>query len=332
MNDTRSVPVIDVSSFLGGSEAGKRRVAREIATACERSGFFCITGHGIDEALIARTRQAAADFFARPDAEKRRIERPKSGVGRGYYPVADRSLAYTIGLDTPPDLQEAWAMGPPKIPDDPYYHEGPATYFFGANRWPEGVPGFQETLGTYFHAVTALADRLMGAMALALDLDEDYFADKIDKPTCALRLIHYPPQLEAAKPGQLRAGEHTDYGTLTILRGDDVPGTLQVKLPDAGWTDVRPPTDAFVCNLGDAMARWTRGRWASTMHRVGNPPPEAAARGRISLVFFHQPNYDAVLGGLSGEDDGQSVTLADHFIDKIHKASRSRPPAREPTA
>ena len=318
-----TVPVVDLAPFLEGTAAGKRDVARHISAACEDSGFFCIVGHGVDETLVARTRQAAADLFALQPEQKRRIERPKTGVGRGYYPFADRSLAYTLGVETPPDLQEAWAMGPPDFPDDPYYETEVADYFFGPNRWPDGVPGFRDTVSAYFRVMSALGERLMGAMALALDLNEDYFADKIDKPASAMRFIRYPPQSAPAQPGQLRAGAHTDYGTLTILRGDDVPGTLQVKLPRAGWTDVRPPPGAFVCNLGDAMARWTGGRWASTLHRVGNPPPEGASSDRISLVFFHQPNYDAVLGGL-GEDTGDAVTLAEHYIEKIHKASALR--------
>lgn len=318
-----SVPVVDLTLYLQGSVEGKRAVAREIAAACEDSGFFCITGHGVDEALVERTRRAAMDFFALPVEAKRRAERPKSRVGRGYYPFADRSLAYTLGVETPPDLQEAWAMGPPDIPDDPYYETETADYFFGPNRWPDGVPGFRETTSDYFRTIAALGDRLMGMMALALDLDEDYFADKIDKPANAMRLIRYPAQSDPAAPDQLRAGAHTDYGTLTILRGDDVPGTLQVKLPRAGWIDIRPPPGAFVCNLGDAMARWTGGRWASTLHRVGNPPPDAVSSDRISLVFFHQPNYDAVLGGLA-EDAGKPVTLAEHYIEKIHKASALR--------
>ena len=98
-----AIPVIDVGPYLHGGDGDKRGVATEIAAACEESGFFCIVGHGVPADLIARTRQAAEDFFALPDAEKRTILRPESRVGRGYYPYADRSLAYTLGVKTPPD-------------------------------------------------------------------------------------------------------------------------------------------------------------------------------------------------------------------------------------
>ena len=315
-----SIPVIDIGPYLQGRDMDKRRVAAEIAAACEEPGFFCIVGHGVPAELIARTRQAAADFFALPVAEKRAVLRPGNRVGRGYYPFADRSLAYTLGDKTPPDLQEAFAMGPPDVPDDAYYRGEVAEYFFAENRYPARPEGFRETVDTYFRTLLGLCDRLMGVMALALGLKEDFFADKIDRPACGLRLIRYPAQTGAPANRQLRAGAHTDYGTLTVLRGDDVPGTLQVKLPRGGWTDLRPPADAFVCNLGDAMARWTGGRWASTLHRVANPPEDTAPRDRISLVFFHQPNYDALLNGIF-EDAGDAVTLAEHFIEKIHLAA-----------
>ena len=68
------------------------------------------------------------------------------------------------------------------------------------------------------------------------------------------------------------------------------------------------------------MSRWTGGRWASTLHRVANPPPDRAKGDRISLVFFHQPNYDAMLNGIV-DDAGEGMTLCDHYIDKIHKAA-----------
>lgn len=326
MSNSDLVPVVDISPFLGGSEDGKQAVARRIAEACEESGFFCIVGHGVDEALIARTRQAALDFFALPVDQKRKLLRAESRVGCGYYPVADRSLAKTLGVQAPPDLQEAWVMAPPDVPDDPYYQGETANYFFGTNYWPDGMPGFRETMNEYFHTLTGLGKRMMGVLALALDLKEDYFADKVDRAANGLRLLHYPPQSVTAEPGQFRAGAHTDYGAITILRGDDVPGTLQVKHPKAGWIDIRPPPTGYVCNLGDAMSRWTGGRWASTLHRVGNPPSPEGSTGRISLVFFNQPNYDAVLGGIDGSTDG-AVTLAEHYIEKIHLAVSAVPPA-----
>ncbi len=326
MDQHPGIPVIDISPFTtSGREEDKTVVAAQLASACEETGFFCIVGHGVDEALISRTRQCGSEFFALPRETKHLILRSASRTGRGYYPLADRALARTLGVETPPDLQEAWVMTREDLPDDPYFQTETASYFFGLNLWPGEVPGFRETVLEYFSALSDLGQRVMGALALALDLEEDYFVEKFDKPTNQFRFIHYPPQRTAPETGQLRAGAHTDYGALTILRGDDVPGTLQIKLPRTGWTDIRPPPDAFVCNLGDAMARWTGGHWASTLHRVGNPPVPMP-QGRITLVFFHQPNYDIVLGGIR-QSEGEPVTFSEHYIRKIRAAVDDVAPA-----
>ena len=74
-----------------------------------------------------------------------------------------------------------------------------------------------------------------------------------------------------------------------------MPG-LQVLNRAGAWVDVSAPPSTFVCNIGDLMQHWTNDRWISTMHRVVNPPREAAAGNRrLSIPFFHQPNYDALI-------------------------------------
>lgn len=330
MADAASIPVIDIAPFLAGTEEGKRAVARDVASACEEIGFFMIAGHGVPEELIVKTRQAAVDFFARPLEEKLKVERPPSKISRGYNRLGDRALSYTLGVAAPNDLQEAWAMGPVDVPDDAYYRAEAAANFFAPNRWPETPPGFRDTLTEYYRAVSELGATLMRIFALALDLPEDFFADKLDKACSNVRLVRYPPQKDAPQEGQLRAGTHTDYGTLTILHGDAVPGGLQVKLRNGDWIDVSMRPGAFVCNIADAMERWTNDRWVSTLHRVGNPPREAADSDRISLVFFHLPNYDAVLSGIEscrgpdGKDKYPPITFGEHYLGKIAKAGQKR--------
>jgi len=318
-----AVPVIDVAPLRMDDRAAKERVAIQIDRACTETGFFCITGHGIDPQLVARTRKAAISFFALPEELKQAIERRPEQASRGYYPFADRSLAYTLGEAAPPDLQEAWAMGPIDIPEQEIEENEISRRFFAANLWPEGVPDFRKTLCEYYRTLSPLADAILTGFALALARPETFFDDKCDRASSIIRLIRYPAQTTEPVAGQLRAGAHTDYGTVTILRGDDVPGATQVELPSGEWIDVRPPPDSFVCNIGDAMADWTGGRWRSTLHRVANPPPDAAASDRISIVFFHQPNHDAVLGGL-GDVAGGGVTYSKHYLGKLMKASERR--------
>ena len=100
-------------------------------------------------------------------------------------------------------------------------------------------------------------------------------------------------------PGQIRAGAHTDYGSLTILLPQAGSRGLEILTPDGQWTEVPPQPAAFVINIGDLMARWTNDSWVSTLHRVVIPSPEGGgAERRQSFAFFHQPNWDAEIVAL----------------------------------
>lgn len=319
---TANIPEIDIAPLIDGSHAAKQSVVGEIEAACADTGFFTIVGHGVDADLLDRTRQVAEAFFGAPETVKSVVLRPPEKISRGWNPPEDRSLAYTLGEETPPDLQEAWAMGPTNAGGGPYYTEGAGLKFFASNRWPE-VPGFRETLETYYAAMTDLSHVLLRGFALALDLNEDFFADKADRPCSVVRLVRYPAQTETPLPGQLRAGAHSDYGSFTFVKGDNVPGGLQVSDGSGGWRDVEAPENGFVCNIGDTMQRWTGGRFRSTLHRVVNPPSDATRQDRISLVYFHLPNHDAVLGGIGREDSEDAPSFAEHYFGKMVKAAKS---------
>lgn len=316
------IPVIDLEPLRLGDLAARKAVAREIEEACTDSGFFTIVGHGVPRELIARTRQAGVDFFAAPGAIKQAVLRPPSKISRGWNPIKDRTIAYSRGEVTPPDWQEAWAMGPIDIGDDAYFTEGAGKSFFAPNQWPN-LPGFRETLEEYYRAMIGLGQHVMRGFALALGTDEHYFDDKADRGYANLRIVRYPGQDDPPEPGQLRAGAHTDYGAFTFVKGDNVPGGLQVSDGSGGWMDVQAPDGGYVCNIADAMQRWTGGRFRSTLHRVVNPPREVARQDRISLVTFHNPNHDTVLRGIGDSDvSGEPpVTFAEHYFGKIVRAS-----------
>jgi isopenicillin N synthase-like dioxygenase len=147
--------------------------------------------------------------------------------------------------------------------------------------------------------VEDLCRRIEEIFALALDLPAAFFRPYTDKQIGALRIIHYPPTRSAPAPGQLRAGAHSDYGTFTVLLSENRPGGLQVQTRAGDWIDVSTPEDAFVINIGDLMMRWTNDRFVSNPHRVAIPPEDADPRAdRLSVVFFHHPNYDAEIACL----------------------------------
>ena len=316
----RSLPVIDLSPVLAGDKSGEITVAREIGAACVETGFFAIVGHGVPSDLVEETRAAAASFFALPLAEKMKVERPPERISRGYNQVGDRALAYSTGVETRPDLQESLAIGPVDVPDDPYFTCERARPFFAPNLWPEKPSELRKLMSAYFYQMEDLAAILMSLFALALGQEKHFFNDKIDRHTSSLRLIRYPGQ-EEALPDQYRAGAHTDYGTLTILRGDNLAGGLQVWHRQGGWFDVERPEEGFICNIGDMMMRWTDDYWVSNLHRVVPPPVGVPAEDRISIVFFHNANYDAEIRSIQGKSKYPPAPFDEIYLQKLMRGA-----------
>jgi isopenicillin N synthase-like dioxygenase len=318
----QSVPVIDIAPYTHGGEAGKRAVAAEVRRACEEIGFFTITGHGVPESLVEEARHLALEFFAHPMPVKREIERPPSKISRGYSWVGDRGLAYSLGDKSPPDLQESFAMGPISAAPADVAGTPAEQAFFYPNLWPHNPLRYRAVFEHLYREMEGIATRIMRIFAIALDLPEHHFDDKVDQHTSTMRAVLYPPLSAPPEPGQLRAGAHTDYGTVTILRGDDVPGGLQVRLLNGEWVDVHPVPGSFVCNIGDLMMRWTNDRWLSNMHRVAVPPPAHAHNHRLTLVFFHNPNCDAEIRCIDPNAPAkyEPVRFGDYYLGKHMKA------------
>ena len=194
------------------------------------------------------------------------------------------------------------------------------------------MPELRPQWEAYFAAMSEVSRQLMRIFAVGLGLDVDYFEDKIDRHISMFRVLNYPDQPEAPLEGQLRAGAHSDYGSLTIVRQEQRPGGLQVMTKSDGWMDVPAIPGALVVNIGDLMAEWTNDRWVSTLHRVVNPPRDQANDSRrISLVFFHQPNYDALIECLPtcrapGEEAHHApITLRRPPVLEVRQADDVRP-------
>jgi isopenicillin N synthase-like dioxygenase len=296
-HDAPAIPVIDLAPALGGNAQERLRIAREIDAACRDTGFFTIRGHGVSREIMDRLRERASEFFNLPLPEKLRAQPPEANVPRGYRALGYDSLARGNAEQAPPDLKEYFHFGRAGWPrDDPYYAGESGKKYFIENRWPERPAGFAEAADDYYRAMDTLTRTLMELTALAFGLDEQFFADKIDRHITAMRINFYPAQSEAPAPGQLRAGAHTDYGLLTILNGENTPGGLEVKTRAGQWLPVQTDPSTFVVNIGDLLQRWTNDRWVSNVHRVVNPPASAGAIAqRISIAFFHHPNYDALI-------------------------------------
>lgn len=290
MNNT--VPMIDLARARS-SDAEFDAVARQIDEANQHVGFLAVVNHGVPQTLLDDMYDVTAEFFDLPMDERLSVLGSRH-TSRGYIPPKQRALARTRGIETPADLVELFSIGLPEVPDDPWFRRAQDLGYFAANRWPERPARFREIWESYYREMRTLAFELMQLFAVALGLEKNWFDDKVDRPISNLFANHYPPLTAVPEPGQIRVGEHTDYGSLTLLYQSDAVGGLEVLLDDV-WCPIEPIPGSFVVNIGDLMARWTNDRWISTLHRVQNPTISGPASRRISFPFFCQPNYDAVI-------------------------------------
>ena len=319
---TPAVPVID----LHVNDAAAR-----IARACEQSGFLVITNHDVDPAVTKAAWTAARKFFDLPLADKMAVAMPYPGYPYGYAPLQGERLAASLGTETPPDLKETFSMGPISRPvevaGDAQFADPAEAFVYEPTPWPATLVEFRPAMEAYYIAQAELVARIMTLFAEALDLPRDFFDARIDRHTSALRALNYPSLTEPPAAGQLRAGAHTDYGTLTVLKADDTAGAcaegLEVQVDDR-WVAVPLVEDSFIVNLGDAMSRWTNDRWRSTLHRVVVPRAEIAATARRqSIAFFHNANWDAVIECIPsclapGESPRYApVTAGEHLMSKF---------------
>jgi isopenicillin N synthase-like dioxygenase len=295
---TSVVPVVDIAPYLHGSAEGRARVVAEVRRTCTEVGFFVLVGHGVDPRLTERMRQVSAAFFDLPEEEKRRYA-SDPGTTMGYVPMGRENLAATLGKNRPADVKEIFDICRPDLPADEYYTSPMGQRFFRPYPWPDRPEQFREVWTQYYRAMERLAADIMRLFAEALGLPADYFADKTDRSVDYLRVINYPAQVQAPAAGQLRAGEHTDYGTLTLVATEDAPGGLQVRTRAGEWADVPHVAGGLVVNIGDMMAQWTNDVWVSTLHRVANPETGQATSRRQSIVFFQNPNYDTLIKPLA---------------------------------
>ena len=105
----------------------------------------------------------------------------------------------------------------------------------------------------------------MRRFAAALDLPEEFFLPFIGHPISALRANHYPPLASAPSAGQLRAGAHSDYGTLTILMQNSDRDGLEIQNRNGDWVPITGEAPDLIVNIGDLMARWNNDRWISSV-------------------------------------------------------------------
>ena len=291
------IPVVDISQLI----TNKEKIAKDIREACSQTGFFYIKNHSVSEQLQNSLAAISTAFFSLPLSVKNEISMKKAGKAwRGYFPVKGE-LTSNI-----PDVKEGIYFGEEHDKQSKEVLNG--VPLFGSNLYPHQVPKFKEIIEQYMLAMKELADKVMQAIALSLDLEIDYFIKHYTyNPTQLFRIFHYPPTKQKEENELWGVGAHTDYGLITILKQDEVGG-LQVK-SKYGWIDAPPIENTFVCNIGDMLDYLTGGFYQSTLHRVKN----TTTKSRYSFPYFFDPNFNAEI---------KQIDLSHLSIGKFEKNTR----------
>ncbi len=348
------IPVIDIAPLVnlsgGDSNSSKAtsaeldNVIKSIADACQKFGFFATINHGVDTAIINDAWNASKEFFDMELAIKQSVpmtddypygyENYESlGVERSASDAKKQGAATIL-----PDSKETFSLGPLDAEK--------------SNMPPRKFPSnassnFAPALRRYYIAMERLARILFQGLSMALKLDDaSWFLEEgrfDDGHQCALRILNYP-ELEYVQTDasalHIRAGAHTDYGAMTILKSGG-PG-LQLQLSkdrdSSTWIDVPHLEDSFIINLGDLMQRWTNDTWKSTLHRViatdndgGNRTSDGGeilfkSARRQSIAFFVNMNGNATVEPLKTcVDEGNPsryvpIKASEHLIQR-HKQS-----------
>ncbi|CAD6570347.1 MAG: hypothetical protein TREMPRED_005736 [Tremellales sp. Tagirdzhanova-0007] len=297
------IPIIDL---LNDPPA---RQADLIKQALGTVGFFEVRNASLSAQHIDTMFTSMRELFDLAPGDK--AEYPADDVGSGYIPPR----AQALGLEKR-DHRETFQYG-----RNAAKRAQPLPYPWKANTHAtKGLSDFHRDL----HHIS---ERLLELFALALELPFEHFrkAHSFGLNT-GLSMIHYPSLTAEERNGvasiDIRAGEHKDWGTLTMLfqKPGGEPG-LQVYLPrsalssdstsspgtdtvnnseyptqgDWAWYDAPvPPPGGFLVNVGLAMELWSGGAYKATLHRVIFPQPSTHHAERLpdryTFAYFVQPD------------------------------------------
>ncbi len=323
---TPLLQLVDFSLFLNGTSSERKQAAQSILKGFQNAGFIYLTKHSIPLPTITHTFSTSAKFFDRPQPEKEALGWTTPESNRGYVSHGREKVSSLLKKEDVealrgqvPDLKESFEIGREGAEGTP-------------NNWPSGdeaAKEFKETMLTFHDLCKKLHIEVMRAIAVGMELEEGYFDGYTDVGDNTLRLLHYPEvkkDVFRKNKLQVRAGEHTDYGSITLLFQDD-RGGLQVKSPNGTFVDATPIPGTVVVNAGDLLARWSNDTIKSTLHRVVEPPaPEEGDvhPARYSLAYFCNPNFDRMIEaieGTYGREKGpkkyEGINSGDYLVQRL---------------
>ena len=271
------IPSLDLRDFLSKDANRKEEFVQSIGKAFQEIGFCAVKGHLLSDDLVERLYNQIKLFFDLPYEVKAKYEFPQYSGQRGYVSFGKESAKGSKHGD----LKEYWHFGQ-------YIEEAEKEkYNYFPNVYVEELSEFNEVGREVYSTLEKTAKHILRALALYLNIEEDYFDKYIKNGNSILRPIHYPPILEDPKEA-VRASAHGDINLITLLMGAHGKG-LQVQHSNGDWIDAVASEDELMINIGDMLSRHTNNLLKSTVHRVVNPDRELLKKSRYSIPFFMHP-------------------------------------------
>ena len=271
------IPSLDLRDFLSEDTKRKEEFVQSIGRAFQEIGFCAVKGHLLSDDLVERLYKQIKLFFDLPYEVKAKYEFPQYSGQRGYVSFGKESAKGSKHGD----LKEYWHFG------QYIEEEEKEKYNYFPNIHVEELSEFNEVGREVYSTLEETAKHILRALALYLNIEEDYFDQYIKNGNSILRPIHYPPILEDPKEA-VRASAHGDINLITLLMGAHGKG-LQVQHSNGEWIDAVASEDELMINIGDMLSRHTNNLLKSTVHRVVNPDRELLKKSRYSIPFFMHP-------------------------------------------
>ncbi|KAI7185034.1 iron/ascorbate family oxidoreductase [Hortaea werneckii] len=325
MNDkseTADIPIIDLSP-------SNAHASSELLDAAAHYGFVFIANDpsttGLSSVEVDTMFSLSKQLFSSPTEIKEEVSIASNQAGKNVGWLSQGIEKLDPTTQKRPDIKEAFNMG------EPMHNQLQQPL-------PQPLKPHAQTLITFQNKCHALCQRILTHFATALDIEKDWFTSRHDQTKgpsgTVFRLLYYPaaenPPTAGSENGEdIRAGAHSDFGSITLLfqqRGQ--PG-LEIRTPSGEWaavpvdptarspspegkesngaaTEENPqkgqagdPALPILVNIGDLLEDWTAGLLKSTVHRVIFPQQQRGEERRI-------------VGG-AGDGDGEKVGSGDRY-------------------
>ncbi|MBX3101541.1 MAG: isopenicillin N synthase family oxygenase [Bacteroidetes bacterium] len=310
------IPTLDLAHFTQGTAAQQAQFVADLGRAYTTIGFVAVKNHGLSDDLTRRLYDTAQQVFALPQEVKLKYEIPGLGGQRGYTGKGkEHAKGRTVG-----DLKEFWQVGQ-ELPQGHVLRQD-----YPENVWPGEVPDFGPAAKETYRTLETTGRHMLRAIALFLELPEDFFETHVVHGNSILRAIHYFPitDPDSLESDAVRAAAHEDINLITLLMGASAEG-LEVLRMDGQWIPVTAIPECLVVNVGDMLQRLTNNRLKSTTHRVVNPPREKMGTSRYSIPFFLHPQAHMSLACLESCVSAQNpkaygdISARDYLMERLRE-------------